>query len=444
MIRSLIIFVLRVATRVFFREIAVTGLENVPAPGSGPVIFAGNHPNSLVDPVLIITTCERKVHFAAKDTLFKTRFICRILEILGCVPIRRRMDHGSGTLDNSEAFAALFDVLKQGGIMGIFPEGISHDGSELSRLKTGAARIALGAGSENPGLNLTIIPCGLTYTDPVHFRTRVMVKYGDPVVIDSVRLQKYSVEPEKEVRRLTADIDGRLRGITINARDWDTIRFLEKARELYQPERVDLETRLETTRLFTQVYPDIENRADVRRLTGRIQVYLAALDDLGLSTWDIMERVSLFRLLMKTMGHTAVLFIWAFLALPGAVFFIPTGLAARVAAGRLSPRRDVRGATKLMAGLLFVSAEYLLIIFALWWRFGTGVGLLALVIFPLSGIALIRALETSRFFPRVIHRLRKSLFLRREIRALRQETDQLRIDVTSAVDQFQEEFFPEG
>ena len=55
---------LRVVVRVFFRQIEVAGLENVPR--EGPVIFAGNHPNSLIDPILIITSCGRKVHFAAK------------------------------------------------------------------------------------------------------------------------------------------------------------------------------------------------------------------------------------------------------------------------------------------------------------------------------------------------------------------------------------------
>ena len=66
---------LRIVTRVFFRQVEVVGLENIPP---GPVLFAGNHPNSLIDPILIITTCGRKVHFAAKDTLFKGRRVYRL------------------------------------------------------------------------------------------------------------------------------------------------------------------------------------------------------------------------------------------------------------------------------------------------------------------------------------------------------------------------------
>src|ERR1700735_4937501 len=86
-----IAWLLRVATRVFFRQIEVVGLEHVPADGA--VIFAGNHPNSLIDPVLIIATCGRKVHFAAKDALFKGRIMRWILGGLGAVPIKRKHDH---------------------------------------------------------------------------------------------------------------------------------------------------------------------------------------------------------------------------------------------------------------------------------------------------------------------------------------------------------------
>ncbi|CAN5164741.1 hypothetical protein BH11MYX1_BH11MYX1_13380 [soil metagenome] len=124
----LLAWFLRMATRVFFRQIEIVGLEHVPS--EGPVLFAGNHPNSLIDPILIITTCGRKVHFAAKDQLFKGRLMRALLRGLGAVPIKRRDDHdgtpqqasaGSAPVDNDTAFTAMFDVLDDGGAIGIFP-----------------------------------------------------------------------------------------------------------------------------------------------------------------------------------------------------------------------------------------------------------------------------------------------------------------------------------
>ena len=74
---------LRLVVSVFFRQLEVVGLEHVP--DGGPVIFAGNHPNSLIDPLLIVVSCGRVVRFAAKDVLFRSRFLRPVLR--GRVPL---------------------------------------------------------------------------------------------------------------------------------------------------------------------------------------------------------------------------------------------------------------------------------------------------------------------------------------------------------------------
>ena len=135
---------LRFLARVFFRTVEVVGLEHVPA--SGPVIFVGNHPNSLIDPMLVLVASPRRVRFAAKDVLFQSWAFRKILHAVGAVRIQRRQDKADGsTVNNADAFAALMAVLEADGAFGIFPEGISHSRSEIQPLKTGAARLALDA-----------------------------------------------------------------------------------------------------------------------------------------------------------------------------------------------------------------------------------------------------------------------------------------------------------
>src|SRR6185503_15315315 len=96
-------WLLRVATRVFYRRLEVVGLGNVPSEGQ-PILFCGNHPNSLIDPILITAHCGRIVHFAAKDTLFESPPLAFLLRRMGAVPVRRRMDHGeAAALDNDAA-----------------------------------------------------------------------------------------------------------------------------------------------------------------------------------------------------------------------------------------------------------------------------------------------------------------------------------------------------
>src|SRR5262245_52063831 len=197
-------WLLRQVVRAFYRQVDTVGLEHIPAEGDGPVIFAGNHPNPLIDPLLIVCTSGRIVHFAAKDTLFRSRLLRVFLGALGAVPIRRRMDHGKTDVDNTEAFDALFGILAKGRAIGIFPEGISHDQAQLARLKTGAARIAFGVLAQHPELPLRIVPCGLTYIHRRHFRSRVLVQYGPPIVIGPEGLDAHGRDERAAVRSLTA------------------------------------------------------------------------------------------------------------------------------------------------------------------------------------------------------------------------------------------------
>lgn len=132
---------LRLVTRIFFRRVEVSGREHVPV--SGPVVLVGNHPNSLLDPVMIATTCGRHVRMAAKQTLFAGP-LRPLLWAVGAVAVKRRQDQVEGAaedavvvgaparVDNSAAFEALTAILKAGDAFAIFPEGISHTRSELA------------------------------------------------------------------------------------------------------------------------------------------------------------------------------------------------------------------------------------------------------------------------------------------------------------------------
>ena len=94
MIYLLLRALMRHALRVFFRQIEVEGLEQVPP--EGPLLLAANHPNTLIDVLLVATFLDRRVGFIAKSTLFKNPLANMILRGLGAVPVYRKMD---GPLD---------------------------------------------------------------------------------------------------------------------------------------------------------------------------------------------------------------------------------------------------------------------------------------------------------------------------------------------------------
>jgi glycerol-3-phosphate O-acyltransferase/dihydroxyacetone phosphate acyltransferase len=432
----LLVSFLRIVTQVFFRTIEVVGTEHIPE--EGPVIFTGNHPNSLIDPVLITTTCGRDVRFAAKDVLFESRGLRFFLNTLGAVPIRRRMDHkGEAKLDNAAAFDALFAVLRSGNAFGIFPEGISHARSELAPLKTGAARIALGASS--PEQPITIVPCGLTYKRRTRLRSRVLIQYGQPIVVggdDGFRVQGEGEEAEKDAAKALTDAIGLgLRALTINAPDFDTLKVLDGVRRLYSPQhkRLTLAERAEITRRLIDHYERYADNPKVHTLYGEVSAYLFKLSALGLRDRDLTKPLKAKVWITKLIAHLILLFVLAPLALPGVIIHAPILIAAVIAGDALTQRKDVIATTKLMVATGLVLLCYAGIVAALVYlmTFPIGLYIAPAVIFALllSGWAMIRVLERQSVIRRgasvlvLIIDLKQQLVMLREIRSeLRQRT----------------------
>jgi 1-acyl-sn-glycerol-3-phosphate acyltransferase len=427
---------LRLVTRVFFRQIEVVGLEHVPR--TGPVLFAGNHPNSLIDPILIITTCGRKVHFAAKDALFKGRIMRAVLNGLGAVPIKRRDDHDGKprdakpddapkAVDNDAAFEAMFDVLGRGAAIGIFPEGLSHDESQLARLKTGAARLALGAAQRNKTA-ITIIPCGLTFIHPKRFRSRVLVQFGPPLAIAPDR-----TNTQDDVRELTTEIDGAMRRLTINAPDWETVRALDVVRRLYQPQEISIEERVELSRRFNAYYAAVAADPRVLALMTRVRAYQQKLDELGITDRELARDLSKLEVGGRLLRHLVLVAFWLPLSAPGAPLHLPPLAFARFASAKLTPRKDVIATTKLLIGLMLVGLAYSAAIAFLWWKAGFWWGVAAAIILPLSGYATLRVLDRLRLVRRGVGVLFRRLRFRREVLALRGEREALVAEVIATV-----------
>lgn len=409
---------------VFFRRVEVVGREHIPS--DGPVIFCGNHPNSLLDPAVIIATCGRIVSFAAKDVLFRSPFLRVVMEALAAVPIRRRQDHGGGPVDNDATFEQLFAVLARGGAMGIFPEGISHDAAQLSKLKTGAARIALGAA--RGGAIIKVVPCGLHYVHRKRFRSSVLVQYGEPLEVRAVEDEREAAGP------ITDEIEKRLRALTVNADDWETVRVLDGVRRLYQPARIRLEDRVELARRFNTVYPEVKDRDDVRALIARVRGYLDRLEDLGLADRDLLRDLRPGEVVVRVLGYLLLVLVWLPLASVGLPVHLPLVFLVSVAGPRIAPRKDVVGTTKFLAGLLSVVGAYAALSLLAAFLWGPLAGVLAAVALPISGFATLRILDHWGRMKRALGAASRVFAFRKEVSALRAERAALEAAVADAVD----------
>ncbi|HEY4138227.1 MAG TPA: lysophospholipid acyltransferase family protein [Casimicrobiaceae bacterium] len=233
MIYALLRAIAGVALRWYYRAIQIEGAERIPR--QRPLLLVVNHPNALVDALLVGWIVPRRVLITAKSTLFKNTVAARMLRWIGVVPLRRAQDvaashvQRSGTLDpsrNRETFQAVIDALAKRGVVLIFPEGVSHDKPSLAPLKTGAARMALEAIDHDAARNLAIVPIGLVFERKDAPRTRVLVQVGEPILVSEWRSAAASASADA----LTAEIDTRLRAVTLNyATDDDAARAVRLA-----------------------------------------------------------------------------------------------------------------------------------------------------------------------------------------------------------------------
>jgi len=187
----------------FFKDVAVVRADRVPA--GGPVLLCINHPNNLIDSLLVGGVLSRKVHYLATAGLFRNPLVARFLVACGAIPVYRKQDDPTKMDKNADAFAACFRALEGGRLVGIYPEGTTHSESRVQRIKTGASRIALEYQVAGRGAPLTLVPVGLSFDARKSFRGRVRVSFGEPIPLASYAAA-HREDPVRAVEALTTAI----------------------------------------------------------------------------------------------------------------------------------------------------------------------------------------------------------------------------------------------
>lgn len=162
----------------FHRSVDVIGRERMPT--DRPVLVVANHGNGFVDPIVVASVLGRLPRFLAKAALWKVVVARPFLALAGVLPVHRTGD-GDRASDNRSVFEACHHELAQGATVAIFPEGTTGDRAGLDRVKSGAARIALGALPTAP--DLVIQPIGMAFESKVETRSRAVVMFGEPIVV---------------------------------------------------------------------------------------------------------------------------------------------------------------------------------------------------------------------------------------------------------------------
>ena len=213
----------------FFKPVGVRHPERVPPHGA--VLLCINHPNNLIDSLVVGAAVPRKVHYLATAALFRNRLLGRFLLRMGAIPVYRRQDDPDKMDKNVASFAACFEALARGRLVAIYPEGTTHAEARVQRIKTGAARIALGFEDQHPGA-LTLVPVGLTFEARKSFRGHVLVSFGPPVPVTPF-LAAYRADAVKAVDALTDAIQWAMEAEVVNVDRLDDAHLVSAVEALY-------------------------------------------------------------------------------------------------------------------------------------------------------------------------------------------------------------------
>lgn len=242
-------------------------------------------------------------------------------------------------IDQGKMFEKVHAALAEGRCLGIFPEGGSHDKTDLLPLKAGIASIAFGV-YEKYGKSVPIVPVGLNYLNfkGHRFRSRVVVEFGQPIHIDKQLANLYKDSKRDAYTELLTQVEDGMRSVLVTASSYGELKLIHTFRRLYQGSHYHTTTtqKQDLARRFAMAFRLIKEKfgdnlpEDLASLKSKLEAYQKTLDRWGLKdyqvdgcTQDIKYSKALY-----TFVHGAVIVSLA--SIPSLILNAPVGYAAKL------------------------------------------------------------------------------------------------------------------
>lgn len=327
----------------FHRSVDVAWRERFPR--DRPVLVVANHGNGFVDPVVVAGVLGRLPRFLAKAALWKVLIARPFLGLAGVLPVYRSAD-GDQASNNASVFEACHRELAQGATVAIFPEGTTGDRAGLDRVKSGAARIALGALPTAP--DTVIVPIGMAYESKVETRSRVAVMFGEPITVADFAGRGLGADGEPhhdDARALTARITASLRAVSPDFADVEEREILRASARIEQSDDAKAsfaDTEIVARRLATA--PDEARRVIVEAY----RTFAARLQLIGITGDQLRpERVSLRRVIFSVLA----LLLGGSVVVAATLIHLPAILVVTIGTG-LVRSTATKGTVRLLLGLV--------------------------------------------------------------------------------------------
>jgi hypothetical protein len=289
-------------------------------------------------------------------------------------------------------------------------------------LKSGAARIALGAASEGP---VTVVPAGLTYEARDLFRSGALLRLAVPFTVEPIPLDEKGEPPRTAVKALTGRLRVALEEATLQADDQATLDLAAAAESLFAPGgEAELDARFALRRLLLE--RGVRRRASHperhEAISARIERFARVLSTSGLTPADLDAGTVRVELAASALAALLVAFFLAPPALVGLAAHAPAYNLIGPLARRLSRgNTDIVATIKVLGAFLFFPLTWLALGTAAGLAWGLPLGLLTALGLPLCGTLALLLLERWERTVAALRAFGLSLLRRRTLERLRDE-----------------------
>ncbi|KAH9864000.1 hypothetical protein J1614_009933 [Plenodomus biglobosus] len=277
-------------------------------------------------------------------------------------------------LDQTEVYDAVHAVLHNGGSIGIFPEGGSHDRTDFLPLKAGVAIMALGTLASKPDCKVQVIPVGMNYFHAHKFRSRAVIEFGTPIEVPMKLAEQFETKEGRRtaISEMLEIIRQGLLSVTVTTPDYDTLMVIQAVRRLYNTKgsKIPLPRIVELNRRLVRGYERYKDDPRIVELKKEVTAYNAKLKALGLRDHQVdyakMHPIAAAGLFFYRLGKLLFLSI---LVLPGTLLFSLVFIATKIysikkakealAASNVKIQaRDVMATWKLLVAMAVAPAAY--------------------------------------------------------------------------------------
>jgi glycerol-3-phosphate O-acyltransferase/dihydroxyacetone phosphate acyltransferase len=382
-------------------------------PEKTPMLTVSNHFGGFSDALVLLDVLPRRPGIVARDVIWKIPIVGAFMNWVGGIPVHKPEDKGSAT-SNDEMFSSCYRALDDGGHILIFPEGVTRNEPSIAPVKTGAARIALGARAQG-ATDLSIVPVGIHYEDKAALRSRVFVNVGVPIDVDAAVArdntddQAVDANNREAVGALTDEIATSLRRAAPDFADWTEASLLAQGADIVLRSQLadpagDVDLGLRDRYANTLADLGSEQRAEICTAVSR---YREDLDAVGYSDAELNSRITAGHFSRSFLGQLLVgLFLLPFAVVGALINVIPFLIVKGVGVLRVAP--SMLSTLKPVAAFASFSITWGIVIWRVMKSFGWEGGVVAFVLLPVYLAAVILLVERATSMWRLLRRRRAS------------------------------------